>query len=293
MEVLHVNHVSRRFGKHEVLKDINLTIEPNKIYGLLGRNGAGKSTLLNIITNRIFTSDGTVTLGNENVAENDFALTNMYLMSEVNLYTERLKVRKIFKLVELSYGKFDWPLAYDLANQFQVDLDVKFGGLSTGYHSIVKLIIALCVPANFIFLDEPVLGLDANHRELFYQELLTAYEKRPRTFLISTHLIEEIANMVEHVFIMDQGIIIEDEDVEDLVAKAYSVTGPRQSVTEYTQGLNVIGQESLGQITSNYVFGSLNDRRVIPDSVTIEHIDLQKLFVYLTNGGSNHDQREE
>lgn len=288
MKTLHVNNISQHFGKHQVLTDVSMAIEPGKIYGLLGRNGAGKSTLLNIMTNRIFPSDGDVMMDNVSVFENDAALSDMYLMSEANLYAERLRVRKIFQIVEMSYGTFDWPLAHELAGKFQVNLDEKFGRLSTGYHSIVKLIVALCVPANYIFLDEPVLGLDANHRELFYQELLTAYEKRPRTFLISTHLIEEIANLVEHVFILDQGKILEDGDVEDLVAQSYAITGPNDAVVDYTAGLNVIGADHLGQITSHYVFGPLDDMKVIPDSVTIEHLDLQKLFVHLTNGGDMH-----
>ncbi|KRM60575.1 ABC transporter, ATP-binding protein [Paucilactobacillus vaccinostercus DSM 20634] len=290
MTTLHVNHISQHFGKHQVLKDVTMTLEPQKIYGLLGRNGAGKSTLLNIITNRIFPSSGDVMLDNTEVFENDDCLSKMYLMSEANLYAERLKVRKIFDLVQMSYGQFDWPLAHELAGKFQVNLEERFGRLSTGYHSIVKLIIALCVPADYIFLDEPVLGLDANHRELFYQELLAAYEKRPRTFVISTHLIEEIANLVEHVFMIDDGQLLADEDVEELIARSYAITGPRPAVLAYTEGLNVVGEESLGQITTNYVFGTLDDTRIIPDSVTIEHLDLQKLFVYLTNG--RHQQNE-
>ncbi|KRM13501.1 ABC transporter ATP-binding protein [Paucilactobacillus suebicus] len=293
MKTLHVNDVSMHFGKENVLSNVNMTIEPGKIYGLLGRNGAGKSTLLNIITNRIFPSSGSIKMGDDSVIENDDALTKMYLMSEVNMYAERLKVQKIFELAEMSYGDFDWQLAHDLTAKFQLKLDTKFGRLSTGYHSIVKLITALCVPVDYVLLDEPVLGLDANHRELFYQELLASYEAKPRTFLISTHLIEEVANIVEHVFILDQGRIVHDDDVEDLVAHSYSITGPQKSVQEYSAGLNIIGQQKLGNLMSVSVYGDLDETRVIPDSVTIDHLDLQQLFVNLTNGGMNTDAQQK
>lgn len=285
MTQLKINHLSRKFGYHEVLKDVSLTLEPNKIYGLLGRNGAGKSTLLNIISNRIFPSSGSVKIDDQSVIENDLLLSNMFLMSEIDMYSERMKIEKIFKQTELSYGSFDWAKARQLSQKFGVKLDAKFGGLSTGYHSIVKLIIALSVPVDYVFFDEPVLGLDANHRELFYQELLQTYEDRPRTFLISTHLIEEIAPIVEHVFILDKGKILIDGETQSIVANSYAITGPNQAVEQYTDGLNVIGHNTLGGLRTDYVYGSLDDSRVIPDTVKIEHVDLQKLFVYLTDGG--------
>lgn len=132
-------------------------------------------------------------------------------------------------------------------------------------------------------MDEPVLGLDANHREIFYQELIETYSDHPRTFVISTHLIEEIANLIEHVFVLDNHHIIVDGDVTDILGQSYAVTGPQTDVSTYTDGLNIIGQDHLGGITAHYVYGPLNNDRPIPDTVTVEHLDLQKLFVNLTN----------
>lgn len=284
MKTLSVDNVSKSFHRHQVLEDVSFKLEPNKIYGLLGRNGAGKSTLLNIMTNRIFATSGEVQIDDESVFENDQALSDMYLMSEVNMYNDHYKVDKIFKQAELSYGSFDWENARKLTQKFGVRLDEKFGGLSTGYHSIVKLIIALSVPVHYVFFDEPVLGLDANHRELFYQELLESYENNPRTIVISTHLIEEVASIVEHVIIIQNGRVELNDEVEKIVGMSYAVTGPEPAVTEYTKGLNVIGHDNLGGLRTNYIYGKLNDSRVIPDTVKIKHIDLQKLFVNLTEG---------
>ena len=85
-----------------VLDNLNLTIKPNTIYGLLGRNGAGKSTLLNIISNRIFADSGTVTMDNESMCDNDRTLGKVYLMSEVNLLFERVPVKQLFKTTHYS-----------------------------------------------------------------------------------------------------------------------------------------------------------------------------------------------
>ncbi len=171
MSVLEVSHITKTFGSKHVLSDVNLTFEEGKIYGLLGRNGAGKSTLLSIMTNRIFAGEGEVKIDSENVDDNDAKLGLMYLMSEVNLFADGWKLKQIIKDSESFYGSFNHELADRLVTEFGLDINQKFGKLSTGYNSIFKLILALCLPVKFVLLDEPVLGLDANHRELFYSEL--------------------------------------------------------------------------------------------------------------------------
>ncbi|MDN2454296.1 ABC transporter ATP-binding protein [Lactobacillus sp. UCMA15818] len=280
---IEVKNIQKKFNKKKILSDVSLELEPGKIYGLLGRNGAGKSTLLSIIANRIFSDSGDVVLDGESVFERDEALGQIYLMSERNLYPEGAKIEKIFKLTELFYGSFDYEYANELADKFGLDVKQKFGKLSTGYRSIFKLIIALTVPARYVFLDEPILGLDANHRELFYRELLDNYVKTQKTFVISTHLIEEITNILEHVFILCHGEVVIDGNVEDIMKKAYLIAGPQKDVADYCRGLNIIGKESLGSIHGNYIYGDLDDNRILPDTVSVERMDLQKLFVNLTN----------
>lgn len=291
MSMLEVSHVSKSYGSKSVIADVNLAFEENKIYGLLGRNGAGKSTLLNIITDRIFPSSGEVKIDSENVADNDSKLGLMYLMSEVDLYPNGAKLSQIVKDSELIYGGFNHKLADKMIAEFKIDMGQKFGKLSTGYNSIFKLILALCLPVKFVILDEPVLGLDANHRELFYTELLDSYADNPRTFILSTHLIEEVANIISDVIILDQGRIILNQPVEDVLAKTHSVVGQKNEVEEYTKGLNVVGHDHMGNIRANYVYGDLDDRR-LPDTVQLSNFDLQKLFVFLTNqyeGSKRHE----
>ena len=292
MSVLDVNHISKSFGNQSVLNDVNLSFSGNKIYGLLGRNGAGKSTLLNIITNRIFPNGGKVTLNGESIDNNDDALSHIFLMSEVNLYSDGAKLSTIMADTELIYGSFDQSLAEDLAAKFELGLNQRFGKLSTGYRSIFKLILALCVPVEYVILDEPVLGLDANHRDLFYSELLKSYTDRPRNFIVSTHLIEEIATIISDVIVLDNGHVLLHDTVENVLEQANVIVGPKADVADYTSDLNVIGRESIGQLVAVYVYGELNDRP-IPDTVKISPVDLQKIFILLTNyskGGSEGEK---
>lgn len=281
-EGIEIKNLVKRFRKDVVLDNISLNIEPQKIYGLLGRNGAGKSTLMNIIADRKFSNSGSITLDGLLIHDNDDNLSRIYLTSEIDVYPDKFKIKDLFHWVSDIYINFDNDLCKKLSDDFKLNLNSKFGNLSTGYNSIVKAIIALCVPADYIFLDEPILGLDAKNRDVFYNALIQTYSDRPRTFVISTHIIEEIANIISNVVVIKDSKVLIDDSTENILESSYEVTGPASEVDAYTDGLNVIGSDSLGKIKSNYVFGELNDKP-IPDTVTIANIDLQKLFVNLTD----------
>lgn len=277
-----VQHIQKNYRKKQVLKDISFTLESEKIYGLLGRNGVGKSTLLRIINNRTFSDGGEVTLDDQMVMDNEAAQRRFYLMSDVDFYPAGMKVKHAFKWLSKFYGTFDWTYSEHLVEVFDLDINQKIAKLSTGYLTIFKLIIALCLPVEFIFLDEPVLGLDANNRELFYSELLSSYEDRPRTFVIATHLIEEVANIIEHVIIIDQGVVTKDCDATVLLNQAHVISGPQTAVAEFTQGLEVLARKHLGEIEMAYVLGQL-PRDTRTSSVSINQMSLQELFICLTD----------
>jgi ABC-2 type transport system ATP-binding protein len=280
---IEIQQLKKRFGQQSVLDGINLTLKPETIYALLGRNGAGKSTLFNIIANRIPQSAGTVTIEGQPISNNDQVLNRLYLMSEVNLYPPRMRVDEVFKTTAALYQGFDFAFADRMVTEFGLNTKTRFNKLSTGYRSILKLIVALAVDVDYVFLDEPTLGLDANHRELFYSLLMETYAERPRTFVISTHLIEEIANLVEQVLVLQNGQLTVNDTAEHLSQLGLAVTGPVADVQTYTAGLNVIGHEALGKLRVDYIYGELNEQREIPDTVSISHLDLQKLFIYLTS----------
>ena len=289
METLRINHVSKKYGRHLILDDVDFQLAPGKIYGLLGRNGAGKSTLLNIITGRIFPTTGTVTLSDLGSNDQDRVLGEIYLMSEADLYPKKTTIRRMFDLADGAYGDFDYQNAERLLAAFGITSSNQLSDLSTGLQTAAKLTVALNVNASFILLDEPVLGLDANHRDLFYKELIKAYQNKPRTFVLSTHLIDEIQQLVEHVIILNDHQVVENADVQAMLDKAYTVSGPAKLVDQYVAGLRVLGSDQLGKIKTSYVYDQLNNQRVIPDQVKIGHYDLQQLFIHLTNGGSDNE----
>ncbi|WP_303871728.1 ABC transporter ATP-binding protein [Acetobacterium wieringae] len=282
MNGIEINDVSKTFGDTLALNQVSLTFGPHKIYGLLGRNGAGKSTLLNIITNRLFADSGQVTIDGLPSIENDPAQNKVYLMSEKNLYPESMTCDEAFKWTKQFFKDFDLDYALNLAKQFKLNTKKKIRSLSTGYTSIFKIIIALSVNTPYVLFDEPVLGLDANHREMFYRLLIERYSDNPFTAIISTHLIDEIANLLEYVMIIKNGEIMVNESCETLLSKGYAVTGTITQVDAFIADKEVIGTDVLGGLKTATIIGSIN-KSTVPDWIEITNLDLQKLFIKLTN----------
>lgn len=275
--------VSKTFGKVQALKSVSVTFAEKKIYGLLGRNGAGKSTLLNILTGRIFPEAGTITVDGEPALENDKAQSKIFLMSEKTLHPDGMRVKEAFRWAKVFYPAFDEDYAMGLAGDFGLALNTKVSGMSTGYRSIFKLVLGLSVNVPYVLLDEPILGLDANHRELFYKRLLEKYAEEPFTVVLSTHLIEEVAGLIEDVVIIKEGEVLRQESRDSLLSQGYTVSGGAAAVETYIQGKQVLGVDALGGLRTAYVLGTAEKTSEAAKDLEFGPMDLQKLFIQLTN----------
>ncbi|HJA66783.1 MAG TPA: ABC transporter ATP-binding protein [Candidatus Mediterraneibacter cottocaccae] len=281
MSKIQIKNVTKRYGDVTALDHVSFSFESGKIYGFLGRNGAGKSTLINIIANRIFPDEGAVFIDGLPARENMDVHEKIFCMSEADLYDTGMKVRDHFKWTGRFYDSFDVEKAFRIAEEFGLDTGKRFKALSKGYQSIFKLTIALALNVPYVIFDEPVLGLDANHREMFYSLLLKEFEENERTLIIATHLIEEVANIIEEVVLIDNGRVLLQESTEELLETGYCVSGFAKDVDAYCLEKNVIGTDELGSLKLAYICG---EKTEIPQgsSLQITAMNLQKLFVKLT-----------
>lgn len=213
MNKIQIKNITKKYNNLTALDDVSFSFEFGKIYGLLGRNGAGKSTLINIIANRIFADEGMILVDDIPAKENMQVHEKVFCMSEADLYDKDLKIKEHFRWINRFYDCFDLNKALTIAKMFDLDINKKFRSLSKGYQSIFKLTAALSLNVPYVIFDEPVLGLDANHRELFYELLLQDFENNERTIIIATHLIEEVTNIIEEVVLIDHGKIILQDTV--------------------------------------------------------------------------------
>lgn len=279
--------IKKAYKNKIVLDGISLELKEGKIYGLLGRNGSGKTTLLNVITNRIFQHSGRVLINNQDVHENDEVLSKIYFMTEKNLLPVDMKVIELFKETNGFYENFEMEYAKKLADIFALNINDKIKDLSTGYNTIFKVILTLASKAEIMIFDEPVLGLDARCREIFYKELLSLYEKEGNTIIISTHIIEEIANITEKIMILNNGDIKKVWDTQELAESSYLVSGKPEDIKKYAKNKNIIGTENIGNIERSIIIGHKDEKALKELNIENSKADIQKVFIYLTDKGGD------
>ncbi len=281
MSELIIENVTKKFGKNVVLDDVSLRLKQGHCYGLLGRNGAGKSTLINIIMQRCPRKGGKILLDGKPVDNNDKLLSRMFCMSDSAVYPAEFKLKTIFSITAAMYPSFDTGYAEKLAELFGLDLKKRVGKLSTGYNTIYKVILALASNADFIFLDEPVLGIDVNRRETFYRELARKISESGSCFVVSTHIIEEMQDLIDTVIILHKGKILLCEEMEKLLTEYTSVSGKAELVDSFIADKKVAGCENMSLFKTAIIKGAFDD---IPEGLNCDTADLQKLFYFMTGG---------
>lgn len=292
MRKLVCRDVTKVYGNKEVLRCENLELEEGKIYGMIGRNGAGKTTLLSILTAQNPATKGEVTLDGKQVWENQPVLDQLCFSRELNPVSgtgaNALKVQEYFRMARSYLPGWDEQLARRLIKEFDLDVKKRIGRLSKGMMSMVTIIVALASKAKFTFLDEPVAGLDVVAREHFYRILLDEFSETGRTFVISTHIIEEAADVFEEVIVLDKGRILLKENTQELLDRAYHVSGLEEKVDALTGSMQVCREERLGRSKGVTVLlkpGEVLEKR--PD-LDIQRLSLQKIFVALCGEEEAH-----
>lgn len=288
-KILSAKNIVKSYGNKEVLHSISIDIKPGKIYGLLGRNGAGKTTLLSCITAQNTIDSGEVTYDGEKVWENEKVLGEICFSREITgtlmMGPNNFTIKEYLKTAAIYFPHWDKEYAKRLLELFELKKKQKICKLSKGMTSMVTIIIALASMAPITMLDEPVAGLDVVARELFYKLLLEDYTKTNRTFIISTHIIEEAVNALEEIILIDNGNIILKENTQELIAKYNCVSGKDEVVDKATKEFEVISSETVGRSKNVCVkagFEELTKLKATYD-IDITPVTLQKLFVYLTS----------
>ena len=283
--VIDVTHLTKRYGDTIAVDDVSFSIEKDTIYGLLGRNGAGKTTVMSILTAQNFASHGDVRVFGENPYENARVLSRMCFVRESQKYPDDAKPSHAFGSARLFFPNWDQELAEQLIDEFQLPMKRTIKKLSRGQLSAVGVIIGLASRAEITFFDEPYLGLDAVARQTFYDRLLADYSEHPRTIILSSHLIDEVSNLIERLLVIDRGRIIMDETTDDARSRAANIVGDAAAVEAFTAGREVIHRESLGHVASVTVLGALTpeDRaRLAEAGLDVAPVSLQQLVVRTT-----------
>ncbi len=295
-KILRAEALVKRYGKKEVLHGLDVAFEPGHIYGLIGRNGAGKTTLLGCLTGQLRTTGGMVSYGGAPVWENARALGEICFSRELSpmlmFGQNTYKVKEYLRAARYYYPHWDEEYARRLMEEFGLEEKKRICRLSKGMLSMVTIVLALASRAPVTILDEPVAGLDIVARERFYQLLLEDYAETGRTFIVSTHILDEASNVFEQVIVMNDGRIIENAPTEELVGQFHHISGRADEVDAAVAGCTVLFCEQLGR--SKAVCVRCDDEalaRISAHDVDVAPMNLQQVFGALT-GHKEEDSHE-
>ncbi len=291
---LNGKNICKSYGKKEVLKNLDVTIEAGCIYGLIGRNGVGKTTLLGILTGQNSMNSGEVSYDGMAVWDNKKALSHICFSREFAVPASSngmvgMKIKQYLKMASYYYPNWDHQYAEALVEKFKLDKKQPIQKLSKGQMSMVTILVALASKADITILDEPVAGLDVIAREEFYRLLLEDYSETNRTFVVSTHIIEEASSVFERVLILDEGRIIVDNDTESFVNEFRFASGNEQElegVLKQVSGVQVLSTQSLGKHKMVALRGNDKSFQTLEEKgIELENMTLQNAFVALCGHG--------
>jgi ABC-2 type transport system ATP-binding protein len=279
------DHLTVRFGDTCAVDDLTVTVAAGRITGLLGRNGAGKSTLMTTLAGYRRPTSGCLLVGGTDPFEDAERMAETVLVRDRILNADTTSVKDHLHIAAAVRPRWDRALAESLLDRFEVPQRKRISKLSRGKQAAVNVVVGLASRAPLTMFDEPHLGMDAPSRYAFYDAVLADYADHPRTILLSTHIIDEIANLIEDVIIIDRGRLVVSDPAERLRARGAEVTGPAGDVDEVTFGRRLLASRSLGNTKRVVVYDDLGGsfaRLAAELDVDVGPLPLQDLFVHLT-----------
>lgn len=290
LSVTYKNLLSRKTD-FQALKDVSFTLEPGKIYGLIGRNGAGKTSLLSVLASYRKASHGDVLIDGVPLFDNGEFMQHVQFIYQREFNSETAdtypRVAKYIKKETKYRPNFDQAYADKLIKKFGLPTNKKPHKLSKGMQSVLSVIIGLASRAPITIFDEAYLGMDAPTRDLFYKEVLKDQEHHPRTIIMSTHLVSEMEYLFDEVIMIHKGELIKNGTYDEIVSAGAVVTGATDSIDVFSGGKEILNTETLGGFKKITIFGDITgkDRMLAQElDLAISSVSLQDLFIHLTGG---------
>ena len=213
MKLLECKNVNKRFGRKEVLKNVNLTIPKGKIIGLLGPNGSGKTTLIKLINGLLEPNSGEILVKGEKVGTKSKKIISY--LPERSYVDFNMKVKELIKYFSDFYDNFDPKRALSMLDSLQIDKNAAMKSLSKGTKEKVQLVLVMSRDADLYILDEPIAGVDPAARDYILKTIISNYNENA-SILLSTHLISDIEAVLDDVIFIRDGQLLLYSSVEDI-----------------------------------------------------------------------------
>ncbi len=232
--VIEVRSLSRRFGSKQALKDVSLSIPRGQVFGLVGENGAGKTTLLKHLLGLLKAQSGSVEVFGLNPVEKpEVVLSRIGYLSENRELADWMRIDQLMHFSSGFYPDWDHKYAAELLDMFELKASQRIKTLSRGQLARVGLLVAIAHRPELLLLDEPSSGLDPVVRRDILAAIIRTVADEGRTVLFSSHLLDEVQRVSDHVAMLHQGQLLLCEPLEEVLQKhcRWTVRLPESATT--------------------------------------------------------------
>lgn len=287
MSVVDCRGLTKTYGKARALDNLSLVIEPGKITGIIGRNGAGKTTLLKLIAGFFKASAGEVRVFGDVPFNNLRVSANSIFIDDAMSFPPSLYLEDIFDMAARLYANWNMGLARTLLDYFSLSPKQCYARLSRGQQSTINSIRGLAARCPLTIFDEPTLGLDAGARIDFWRALLKDYMLHPRSILLSSHMLQEVEDVLEDIVLLKGGRMLLHVPLTELKAYALGLAGNTRALAAVAKNCDVIYARHIGDdyaywvVKSNLTEQELHKAKLA--GVDITAVAAADLCLYLTS----------
>ena len=279
--MIKLKNVSKSYDTNLVLDSINLDLEDNRIYGLIGRNGVGKTTLMKILSDQIINYQGEIFVDGADIKNDKAFKEDLVIISDdfIGENENPSKLKSLTSTFRILTPNFNEKRYKELMDIFNLKEKTKYNKLSYGNQALYRSIIGLASGAKIIYLDEPANGLDEINRDEFYQKLLEYQAEDKSLIIISSHILSDIEKVVTDIIFLTDAKIALKESVEDLEAKAYMITIDEENL-KLLENKNILKYKKIGKQLSVMIYDdfSSDEIDILKSQTMISPMSLQELF---------------
>lgn len=277
--MIEIMNLTKDYGSHRGIRNVNLSIQEGEIFGFIGPNGAGKSTTIRTLLGLIHPTSGSATIFGKDciTARDENAKEIGYLPSEV-FYYDHMKVKDLLKYSASFYKKDCTKRIKELCDLLELDVNRKIEDLSYGNRKKVGIVQGLLHSPKLIILDEPTSGLDPLMQNKFF-DLMREENKNGATIFFSSHILGEVQKLCDRVAIIKDGQILKIEEMDTLRKSTYKQIDIELIGDGISEIEKLVGVSQLKQLKSSYSFmykGELNALLYVLSKIQVANIDIHE-----------------
>ena len=218
--MIEVKGLCKSFSDKEVLKNVSITIEDGKIFGLVGINGAGKSTFLRLLSGIYKADSGSILFDNEEIYENPKKKNEMFFLPDEPYYDINTTAESLAELYKALYD-FDSKVYYEFLEKFKLPIKKKINNFSKGMKRQIFIALAFAIKPKYLLLDEAFDGLDPLARLEFKRWIIDLVEDSKTTIIISSHSLRELEDICDSYGLLDKMEIASSGDIQSAIERIH------------------------------------------------------------------------